>query len=78
MTSLVAAIVAFGLAFFLLAHAALLASLFRRPPRLRALAALLVPPLVPYWSWQAGKKRLVYVWGGALVIYAMGVALLKR
>lgn len=46
------------------AHVALVAALFWLKPRWRALAALLVPPLAPYYGWQ--EKR--YVWSGLWLI----------
>jgi hypothetical protein len=78
MTQVLAAIVAIGLLVFAGAHAALLVSLALREPRYRALIALAVPPLAPYWAWQSGLKARVYLWAAALVIYAAGVAVLAR
>lgn len=42
------------------AHVALVGALFWLTPRWRALLALLVPPLAPYFGWQARR----YVWSG--------------
>jgi hypothetical protein len=55
------------------AHVALLAGLARRPPRRRALAALLVPPLAPYFGFSDGRRRLSVTWLAALVLYGAGV-----
>jgi hypothetical protein len=63
---------------FLGAHAALLVSLAARPPRYRALVALVVPPLAPYWAWRSALRTRVYVWLGSLALYAAGIALLAR
>jgi hypothetical protein len=63
---------------FLGAHATLLVSLVTRKPRYRAAVALAVPPLAPFWGWQIGFRGRVYVWGAALVVYAIGVAILAR
>jgi hypothetical protein len=46
------------------AHVALVAGLFWLRPRWRALLALLVPPLAPYFGWQ--EKR--YVWSGLWLV----------
>jgi hypothetical protein len=44
----------------------------------RALMALLVPPLAPWWAWQAGLRARTIVWGVALALYAIGVAVTGR
>jgi hypothetical protein len=77
MTQVVAVLVALSLLVFAGAHVSLLASLLVHAPRLRALVALVVPPLAPYWGWQRGVKVRVYVWATALALYAMGVAVLE-
>jgi hypothetical protein len=46
------------------AHVALVAGLFWVTPRWRALLALLVPPLAPYFGWQARR----YVWSGVWLL----------
>lgn len=45
---------------------------------LRALVGLLVPPLAPWWAWQAGLRTRTIVWGAALALYAIGVAVSGR
>jgi hypothetical protein len=45
---------------------------------LRALVALLVPPLAPWWAWQARLRARTIVWGAALALYAIGVAVSGR
>jgi hypothetical protein len=45
---------------------------------LRALVGLLVPPLAPWWAWQAGLRARTIVWGAALALYAIGVAVSGR
>jgi len=76
--SAVAALVAISLVAFTAAHLMLLGSLLMRPPRCRALLALAVPPLAPYWAWRGGLKARVYAWGAALALYTTGVAVLTR
>jgi len=44
----------------------------------RALVGLLVPPLAPWWAWQAGLRARTIVWGAALALYAIGVAVSGR
>ena len=69
------ALLAVALALEIGAHLAILVGLTLKKPRWRALAALLMPPLVPLWGWQAGMRIRVVVWTIALVVYAIGVAL---
>jgi hypothetical protein len=78
MTHVVAAVVAMALVLFVGAHVTLLVSLVRRRPRYRALVALAVPPLAPYWAWRGELRTKVYVWLAALALYAAGVAVLAR
>jgi hypothetical protein len=56
------------------AHVRLLFGLLVVEPRLRALWALLVPPLAPFW----GREQLrgwAMAWGIALVTYALSLLL---
>ena len=43
--------------------------------RVRAAIALFVLPLAPWWGWAAGLRRTTIVWGAALALYTLGVAL---
>jgi hypothetical protein len=54
-------------------HVALVAALLRRPPRWRAGAALLVPPLAPYWAFTAGMRWRAAAWLSMLVLYLVCV-----
>ncbi|HZU85515.1 MAG TPA: hypothetical protein VE987_21445 [Polyangiaceae bacterium] len=63
-------LVAFGAA-----HGALVVGLAATRPRWRALAALLVAPLAPWWGWQAGMRRRTAAWGLALALYVIGLAI---
>ncbi len=40
----------------------------------RAAVCLLVLPLAPWWGWRAGLRRTTIVWGAALALYTVGVA----
>jgi hypothetical protein len=57
------------------AHVALLTGLFARAPRWRGFAALVVPPLAPYWGFAEGMRRRSVTWIAALVLYAIVRAL---
>lgn len=72
------AIVAAALGIVAGAHVALLVGLARIQPRWRAAVALVVPPLAPYWGYRAGMRIRVYAWIGALLAYAIGVAVAGR
>ncbi len=61
------------LAALLGAHAVLLLGVARRLGWTRALAALLLPPLAPFWGWQAGLRRTSFVWGAALAAYTLAL-----
>ena len=64
-----------ALAALVAVHLALVYGLVRRRPRYRALFALLVPPLAPYWGWDTGMRRRALLWVCALAAYAVGVGL---
>ncbi len=64
-----------ALAAWLGAHSALIVGLFRRHLRTRAVLALLVPPLAPYWGWDSGMRKRPLLWVSALAAYAVGVGL---
>ncbi|HXN34200.1 MAG TPA: hypothetical protein VN894_20200 [Polyangiaceae bacterium] len=65
---------AVALAAFAVAHLTLVAGLARRRPWWRAILALAVPPLAPWWGWRAGLRARAIAWGTALALYAIGVA----
>jgi hypothetical protein len=56
------------------AHLALVVGLARRRAWLRASLALFVPPLAPWWGWEVGQRVTAIVWGSALGLYAVTVA----
>ncbi len=64
------------LAIFAGAHVAIAIGLgWRKRLLRRALLGLLVPPLAPWWAWEAGLRVQTIVWGAALALYAVGVAI---
>lgn len=65
----VALVAAFAL--LVTVHVALVARLALLPPRWRALVALLLPPLAPYWGLEAGMKKSAVTWVAALSIYVV-------
>ncbi|MGH7281475.1 MAG: hypothetical protein ACRELY_08140 [Polyangiaceae bacterium] len=65
----VAAIVSCAL--LLIAHVSIIAALATRPPRWRALAAFVVPPLAPYWALREKLRGRAATWIASAVIYAI-------
>ncbi len=51
------------------AHVALVIGLAIRPPRWRALVALPVAPLAPYWGARAGMPVRAVLWGVSAIAY---------
>jgi hypothetical protein len=60
------------------AHVRLLCGLVVRPPRLRALWALLVPPLAPFWAYREKLRGWATVWAAALVAYALSLLIASQ
>jgi hypothetical protein len=54
-------------------HVRLLFGLLKRPPRLRALWALLVPPLAPFWAYRDELRGWATAWAIALATYALAL-----
>jgi hypothetical protein len=69
-------LLAVALAAFLAAHVTLVAGLARARPRWRAVAALVVLPLAPWWGRGAGLRVATVVWCAALALYAAVAAIL--
>jgi hypothetical protein len=55
------------------AHVTLALGLARRPPRWRALAALVAAPLAPWWGWRERMRVRAVVWVAAAVVYAVAL-----
>jgi hypothetical protein len=58
-------------ALFITAHVAIVYGLAVRPPRWRALAALLLAPLAVYWAWREKMRVRAGIWGAALALYVI-------
>ncbi|MGO9834597.1 MAG: hypothetical protein ACLP1X_10300 [Polyangiaceae bacterium] len=69
------ALLAVALAVFVGAHFSLVAGLNGKRSWKAALAALVVPPLAPWWGWRDGIRRRATVWLAALGVYALGTIL---
>jgi hypothetical protein len=55
------------------AHLVLVVGQFQRKPRRRAFAALVLPPLAPYFAFSDGRRRWSAIWVGAFAMYGAGV-----
>ena len=53
----------------LVAHVTLVIGLLRRDPWWRGAVALVVPPLAPFWGYEAHLRGRVTLWVVTLVVY---------
>ena len=53
----------------LVAHVTLVIGLWRLGPWWRGLVALLVPPLAPFWGYEAKLRGRVTLWVASLAVY---------
>jgi hypothetical protein len=53
----------------LVAHVTLVIGLLRRDPWWRGAVALVVPPLAPFWGYEARLRGRVTLWVVTLVVY---------
>jgi len=60
------------------AHVAVVGGLALRPPRWRAIVALVVPPAAPYWAWREKMRARAIAWAAALVVYLIAMATASR
>ncbi len=68
----------FAFAAFVAIHVVLSARLVAHRPRLRALAALLLLPLAPYYGWGQGWRRWTVAWLVAAALYAVALTVALR
>lgn len=57
----------------LVAHVTLVIGLLRRDPWWRGLVALVVPPLAPFWGYEAALRGRVTLWVASLAVYLASV-----
>lgn len=74
---IVATALVLAFAVLVTAHVAIVAGLAGRAPRWRALPALVVAPLAPYWAWPTMRRRAI-VWLGSAAAYAVLRVLASR
>jgi hypothetical protein len=67
----VAAVLVLVLAFatYVTAHVTLAFGLGYRRPRWRALVALVIAPLAPWWGWRAKMRARSVLWIASVVVY---------
>lgn len=66
-------IVVLAFAFLVTAHLAIAVGLVAKTPRWRALVALVVAPLAPYWAWREHMRVRAGIWAGGLVLYVIAL-----
>jgi hypothetical protein len=66
---LVASALVLGFASFVTVHVTIVAGLALRRPRWRALVALAVAPMAPYWAAKNGKVARAALWGATAAAY---------
>lgn len=69
-TILVGAVV-LAFASLVTAHLAIAVGLVAKTPRWRALVALVVAPLAPYWAWREHMRVRAGLWAAGLVVYVV-------
>jgi hypothetical protein len=67
---LVAGALLLAFALVVTAHVTLVVGLAARRPRWRALVALVVPPLAPWWGWSVLRRRSV-LWLASAAAYGL-------
>ena len=63
------ALISVAVGLHLVAHVTLVIGLLRREPWWHGLVAFLVPPLAPYWGYEAKLRGRVTLWLATLAIY---------
>ena len=71
MDALIVIVIVASFALLVTAHVAVAAGLLGRKPRLRAVAAFLVPPLAPYFGIREGMWGRSVLWLVALTAYVV-------
>jgi hypothetical protein len=60
------------------AHVAIAIGLALKEPRWRAVVALLVAPLAPYWALATGMKARGWAWIGSVCLYSVALFFVSR
>jgi drug/metabolite transporter (DMT)-like permease len=68
---------ALSMATLITTHVALAGRLFRRRPRWRGLAGLVVPPLAVIWALRAGWNKIAALWLGSVTVYFVVLAVAR-
>ena len=63
------ALISVAVGLHLVAHVTLVIGLLRRDPWWHGLLALVVPPLAPYWGYEAKLRGRVTLWVVTLAVY---------
>jgi hypothetical protein len=63
------ALISVAVGLHLVAHVTLVIGLLRRKPRWRGIVAFFVPPLAPYWGFEARLRKRVTLWVASLAVY---------
>lgn len=66
-------VVVLAFAFLVTAHLAIAVGLVAKTPRWRALVALVVAPLAPYWAWRDHMRVRAGIWVVGLVLYVIAL-----
>jgi len=67
------ALISVAVGLHLVAHVTLVIGLLRRDPWWHGLVAFVVPPLAPYWGYEAKLRGRVTLWLTTLAIYLVSV-----
>jgi hypothetical protein len=63
-----------GFASLVTVHVAIVFGLAFREPKWRALVALVVPPIAPYWALRGGMRVRAGIWMGSVLLYGLALA----
>ena len=67
------ALISVAVGLHLVAHVTLVIGLLRKDPWWHGLVALVVPPLAPYWGYEAKLRGRVTLWVATLAVYLASV-----
>lgn len=70
---LLVGVVVLAFALLVTAHLAIVVGLVAKTPRWRALVALALAPLAPYWAWREHMRVRAGIWALGLVLYVVSL-----